>query len=187
MDFSSWHASCQPSSRVGPMSAGSSAAGKRGARQAAPRARRGRQGGRSQQVQLVRVGRVDNFVQNFDGPPSRSRSRSGHRSQHTLGLHYQVRLWCYQGRAQRRGRSMSLRPHAAPVAPRGIQTPLTPPSSPPPLPAQELPRPPPPPVHGAASVPSAAKNNAVASARLADFAYGWYVTGRLRALGVEVR
>ena len=121
-----------------PMSAGSSAAGKRGARQAAPHARRGRQGGRSQQVQLVRVGRVDSFVQDLDGLPSRSRSRSGHRSQHTLELHYQVRLWCYQGRAPRRGRSMSLRPHAAPVAPRGVQTPLAPPSSPPSLPAQAL-------------------------------------------------
>ena len=57
---------------------------------------RGR-GGRSQQVQAVRIDRVENFVQNFYGATSRA-------------CDYQVRLW-HEGRARRRGRSVSL-PHA---------------------------------------------------------------------------
>ena len=103
-----------------------------------PRARRGRRGGRSQQVQLVRIDRVDNFVQNFYGATSRSCSRS--RGRRPLPSAPLVR-----GARPKAGPLNVFAPRAAPVVPRGVQTPLIPPSSPLPLLAQDLPRPPPPP------------------------------------------
>ena len=114
-----------------------------------PSARRGRRGGPSQQLHLIRIDRVDNFVMNVYGRRSRSRSRSRGRSRGTGGG---VPLLLPRPRPKARPLNVFVR-HAAPVAARAVQTPLTPPSSPPPLPARELPQPPPRPVR---LVPAAA-------------------------------
>ena len=101
-----------------------------------------------------------------------------HRSQQTLGVHYQARLRYYQRRAQRRGRSIFL----CQKLPRGwsptVPTAAAPSIIAPAAAASAM---------GAAcsTVPSAA--NSLAGARLVDFAHGWYVKGQARALGVDLR
>ena len=92
-----------------------------------PSARRGRRGGPSQQLHLIRIDRVDNFVMNVYGRRSRSRSRSRGRSR---GIGGGVPLLLPRPRPKARPLNVFVR-HAAPVAARAVQTPLTPPSSPP--------------------------------------------------------
>ena len=119
----------------------------------APRARRGRRGGHSQQVQLARIDRVENFVQIFYGATSRSRSRS--RGRRPLPSAPLVR-----GARPKAGPFNVFAPRVAPAVPRGVQTPLIPPSS------AAAPSTRPPAATATAASSSAAKNDSVAGARL---------------------
>ena len=191
MDVSLVHASRQPSNRVSmsvgssgyrPLRASEARAERRAAQLAAgefPRARRGRRGGQWQQyVQLnIHIDRVDHF----HAAPARTRSHSRGRSRGSGGTIAPMRavagapqqavpLNAFVPRAAREASPAPL------VAPRRALAPLTPPLAPPS-----------PPPGMAPAAPCPAPPIAWPERVLQVFSLGRCVSGRLRALDVEVR